>query len=62
MDKKQIDILNALYIIKGLCVSNDRCDRCPLSLSGDCMVVYSTPDYWNIDTWEEIWRASNDRL
>ena len=57
MDRKQIDIINALYCIKGVCVSSEKCDDCPLSLNNNCILLHYSPDHWNINTEGEIWRA-----
>lgn len=56
MDERQNDIINALIIIKSVCVSTEKCDYCPFYLNG-CMIEYSSPDKWKINTEDAIWRA-----
>lgn len=57
MDRKQIDIINALYILKGVCLNNEKCDDCPLYKDNICVIIHYSPDKWNINTEGEIWRA-----
>lgn len=56
MDQRQKDIINALIIIKSVCVSNDKCDYCPFYING-CMIQYVSPDKWDINMDGNIWRA-----
>ena len=57
MNINQIDIVNALYIFKGVCSNSEKCDYCPLYKDNTCMILRYGPDQWNINEVGEIWRA-----
>ena len=56
-DERQLDIINALYVIKGVCVLNAKCDSCPIYVHNACYLQYKSPDYWDINDADEVWRA-----
>lgn len=58
MDRYKLDIIKALYVIKGVCESCDTCENCPLALyDNTCVLLHYSPNHWNINDADEVWRA-----
>ena len=57
MNAKQIDLLNALNLIKNICESNTECDNCPLYVCNVCVLLSYPPDSWELNDGSEVWRA-----
>ena len=65
MNEKQIELLNALNLIKNTCSEQRGCDRCPLSkragTAWTCIVSNDMPYEWRVKELEEIkWDAFRD--
>ena len=56
------EILNALKVIKNVCVTNNHedkgCEYCPFCSNGSCVIHSIYPDEWNlVGDKPAIWRA-----
>ena len=58
MENKE-EILKALRIIKSVCEEHSKCDTCPLSRDGYCVLGHNDPINWNIKS-TDIWKAFED--
>lgn len=57
-ERKQ-KILDALELIKNICVENPNCEKCPLGTCySNCNILRVRPQDWNLSVLpEETWRA-----
>jgi hypothetical protein len=53
------EILKALRTIQNVCKEHLKCDNCPLSKSGCCVIGRDDPLDWNIKA-TDTWKAFED--
>ncbi len=56
MDYSNADVLDALDLIKNICIATYNCEDCPFMKNGSCYIKHVDPEKWEISH-HYIWRA-----
>ena len=50
------EIINALIIIRDVCINHEHCIDCPFYYPDMCNIKHTDPDKWNLTT-KYVWKA-----